>query len=347
VNVIKITGLVLGAIIIIFVANLLISTGFFRTIENTFDGTIVKQIALPGTEDITISHADGFAIISSTDRREFQTSENRRDGLYYLDLKSGTYELTELTRSLDFPFHPHGLSMLKSDNGYRILAINHTPQGHSIEMFALTGKTLTHLETYKDPTFISPNDVVLVDEERFYFTNDHHSTEGFGRLLEDYGGLTRANVVYFDGSDYSVVAKDISYANGINYDDANKLVLVAASRSFSVRVFDQNEDGSLDFREDVPCGTGVDNIEFDEQGRWWIGAHPSLLRFAAYAKKKEETSPSEVIRVDYKGKGDYSVQTVYLDDGKTISASSVAASHGDLIVVGNVMDGEFLILRSK
>ena len=55
-------------LIIIFVANIFVSTGYFRTIENTFSGEIVKQIKLPGAEDITISHQDSFAFITSTKR---------------------------------------------------------------------------------------------------------------------------------------------------------------------------------------------------------------------------------------------------------------------------------------
>ena len=49
---------------------------------------------------------------------------------------------------------------------------------------------------------IRPNDLVIVDENRFYFTNDHRYTKGFGKLVEEYAGLAISNVVYFDGSDY-------------------------------------------------------------------------------------------------------------------------------------------------
>ncbi|MEN8913039.1 MAG: hypothetical protein ABF257_04245, partial [Polaribacter sp.] len=49
-----------------YIANIFISTGFFRTIENTFDGSILHEIKLSGAEDITISQTGHFAIVSAT-----------------------------------------------------------------------------------------------------------------------------------------------------------------------------------------------------------------------------------------------------------------------------------------
>jgi arylesterase/paraoxonase len=72
-------------ILIVFVANILISTGFFRTVENYFEGDIVKKINLPGAEDITVSILDSFALISSTKRTVFPTVEENVGGLYLME----------------------------------------------------------------------------------------------------------------------------------------------------------------------------------------------------------------------------------------------------------------------
>ncbi len=201
--------------------------------------------------------------------------------------------------------------------------------------------------TLTDPAIVSPNDLVLLDEVRFYFTNDHGFTKGIGRLLEDYAGLAMSNVVYFDGTEYREVADGIAYANGINYDKKRNLIFVASPRGFLVNVYSRNEDGSLNFIDDIPCGTGVDNIEFDTEGNLWIGAHPNLLRFTAYAQGKEETSPSEIVKIKYRGEGDYTIETIYLEDGSAMSASTVAAPFGNLILVGNLMDEGFFVLKSN
>jgi arylesterase/paraoxonase len=194
---------------------------------------------------------------------------------------------------------------------------------------------------------IKPNDLVMTDDDRFYFTNDHGYTKGLGMLLEDYAGLPFSNVIYFDGENYREVASNISYANGINYDAKRNLLFVASPRKFLVKVYKTNSDGSLEFIENIDCKTGVDNIEFDDQGILWVGAHPNLLKFASYAKGKEKYSPSEIIKIDYRGTNNYSVESIYLEDGKTMSASTVAAPFGDLLLTGNVMDDSFLILNYK
>jgi arylesterase/paraoxonase len=69
------------------------------------------------------------------------------------------------------------------------------------------------------------------------------------------------------------------------------------------------------------------------------------LHFAAYAKGDKEYSPSEIIKIKYRKKGDYTVEQVYMEDGSLMSGSTVAATFGNLILAGNVMDEKFLIME--
>ncbi|MEL6132885.1 MAG: SMP-30/gluconolactonase/LRE family protein [Bacteroidota bacterium] len=320
------------------------STGFFRTVHPAFNGKIRQTISLKGTEDLTISLQDSFAILSATDRKGYPVTEENGH-LYWMDLRKESLQPLILSRKMKSPFGPHGISLLPKDSSYQIMAVNHTPTGHSLEVFELKDQLLQHIQTLTHPSIVHPNDVVLVDSQRFYFTNDHAYTEGIGRLIEDYGGLAISNVVYFDGQTYREVAKGIAYANGINIDRKRNLLYVASPRHFLVKVYDIENDGSLTFVEDIPCGTGVDNIELDTAGNLWIGAHPDLLRFNAYAKGKRETAPSEVIKIIYRGKEDYSVESIYTEDGTHLSASTVAAPFGNMILVGSVKDDEVLVLE--
>ena len=323
------------------------TTGFFRSIENKFDGIIVKKIELSGAEDITISNTDSFALISSTNRAVYPPTEEQHGGLYLMDLNSGDYNRILLTSEFPSAFAPHGISMIKIGADYKVMAVNHTTENHSLEVFKLVKNQLSYIKTLTDKTMISPNDIVLIDEHKFYFTNDHKYTKGIGRLVEDYAGLSLSNVVYFDGENYHEVANAIAYANGINFDAKRNFLYVASPRKFLVKVYTRNNDGTLNFIEDIPCGTGVDNIELDKNGKLWIGGHPNLLRFAAYAKGKKETSPSEIITIDYRGLNDYTIEQIYLDDGSTMSSSSVAAPFEELILAGNVKDDAFLILKKE
>ena len=333
-------------VLVVFVLYTFYSTGFFRTIENRFDGELLKEINLKGAEDITVSYADSFALISATSRLAFPPTEQEHGGLYLMELKSGNFEVKHLTSDFPLPFAPHGISMLKTDSTYTVAVVNHTKNGHTIEFFSLYDEKLTHIRTQKSTSLISPNDIVLLDEKRFYVTNDHGYEKGIGRLVEDYGNLAISNVVYFDGQDYSEAASGISYANGINIDRERNLVFVASPRRFLIKVFEPKNDGTLEFVEDIPCGTGVDNIEFDQEGNLWVGCHPDLLHFSAYAKGKKEISPSEILRISYRKTGDYTVQSVYTNDGSQLSASTVAAPFKNLLLVGTVKDDKMLILQN-
>ncbi len=323
------------------------STGFFRTIDSYFDGKVLTEIAVKGAEDITISQSDSFAIISATDRQIYPPKQEEKGNLYFVDLNSKAFSPELLTSDLDFPFAPHGISMLKQDSTYLIMAINHTSNEHSIEVFELFNNELKYIRTIKHPSMVSPNDLVIIDKDKYYFTNDHKYTEGIGKLAEDYLGMALANVVYYDGNEFRSVADNISYANGINFDRKRNLLYVTSPRHFLVKVFSVKKDGSLSFIEDIPCGTGVDNIELDTNGNLWIGAHPNLLRFKAYSKGNKPITPSEIIKIVYRGKGDYSVEQIYLNDGSEMSGSTVAAPWENLILTGNLMDEHILVLENN
>jgi len=350
---------VLLVLLVVIVVYVMMSTGFFREIENRFDGKVISKIDIPGAEDFAISYDDDFLIISSDPRRLDDNGEPRPGALYFMNLQDNSFTPELISGNFNKPLYPHGISMIKLDSAkYQLLVINHVPKdgivelnhlekNHYIEVFELNGKQLTHIESKAHPLIKSPNDIVAVDAETFYFTNDHFSDSNFGRFREEYLAWPNTNVVYYDGADYKIVAEDITYANGINIDKKNNRLFVASPRDFLTKVYDVNADGTLAHIEDIDCNTGVDNIEFDKDGKIWIGCHPSLLVFAEYAAGRQEKAPSELITIDYRDKGDYDVETVYMSDGSDMSASTVASVYGDYIFVGNVMDPGFLVLERE
>ena len=324
------------------------STGFFREIENSFAGSIEKSVWIPGVEDMQISYEDDFMLLSSDDRAGRKSGTIKQGHLYYIDLTNTSFEPIQLTTNLKITLFPHGVSMIRSaPQFYKVYVVNHVNGIHSIEVFDLYKDSLTHIQTLKDASMVSPNDIVAIDEERFYFTNDHGFTRGLGKLGEEYLGWAVSNVIYFDGNAYREVAGEIAYANGINFDFKRNLLFVASPRKFLLKVFQRKERGDLDFIEDIDCETGVDNIEITPDGKIWIGCHPSLLTFTAYANGGRAISPSEIITIDYRSIGDYSKEIIFVDDGKNISASTVAAVYNDYIFIGNVMDDHFLIIKRE
>ncbi len=352
-RILKIIGILLLIFVLYFVYDLS-KTGTFRSIENSYQGQI-ESYDIPGAEDFAISYEDGFMIISSDDRAGRRDGKDYISGLYHMDLASKA--ITPLITSRDMEIYPHGIHMLQLDSAkYRLLVINHitkstegvssldTEAEHSIEEFTLEGKTLRFIKSHKDDLVFSPNDVVAVDREKFYYSNDHGSKTSLGLQMEDLLGFKRSNVGYFDGQAYKIVAEDIAYANGINLDQKRDILYVASPRHHKVISYDINDDGTLDKIEDIPCDSGVDNIEIDESGKLWIGSHPKSLMTLPYFAGSNEYSPSEIVTIDYRGKGDYDVRSIYESDGKDMSASTVAIRYGDKIYVGNVMDDHFIAL---
>jgi arylesterase/paraoxonase len=331
-----------------FVFYIFSSTGYFREVEasNLF-GPVFQTIALPGVEDMALARADSLLILSVDDRAAIREGKTGMVGIYMIDLRKTPFEPILLTGQLDFPFFPHGLSIFQLDSAkYSLMAINHSDGKHSIEHFILNGKTLTHQKSITDPNFVSPNDLVMVGPEKFYYSNDHGYTGGLGVFAENYLGLKASNVGYYDGTSAEIKAGSIGYANGMQYDSEEKLLYVAAVRSFLVKVYKVENDWNLTHLEDIKTGTGVDNIELDESGTLWIGAHPNLLQFASYAAGKNPTAPSEVIQINYSADNS-TVKSIYTDSGTTISGSSVALPWGDYLFIGNVMDSKMLVLKRE
>lgn len=338
-----------------------VTTGFFRSIDNTYEGA-VRSIDIPGAEDFAISRTDGFLIISSDDRAGRRDGKETVNGLYFMDLNDAEAQPRLMRAQPDVPLFPHGISMIQLDsNTYRLLVINHITSGseavssmdpntvHSIEEYRLSRDgQLTHIKTHKDDLIFSPNDVVAVGPERFYYTNDHGSRTKLGLMLEDFLGFKRSNVGYFNGRDCKIVAEDIAYANGINIDPNKNVIYVASPRGMLVKVYNLKSDGDLDHVVDIDCNSGVDNIELDEDGLVWIGSHPNLLVSSSYFEGGSEHSPSEIITIDYKSEDDYEVSSIFESDGSDMSASTVAIPYQNKVYVGNVMDDHFIVLdRSK
>ena len=84
------------------------------------------------------------------------------------------------------------------------------------------------------------------------------------------------------------------------------------------------------------------DIEIDTNGDVWIGAHPQLLKFIRHAADGSMLSPSQVLRVRQGSQGSYVVEEIYLNDGRQLSGSSVAAVMAGRLLIGAVFEPRFL-----
>jgi arylesterase/paraoxonase len=336
--------LVIIAIILFFVGKMLVNAGFFTEIKPHFNGTVTKIDGFNGAEDIVVDRQTGLALIAATN---FTSPEN--GAIFLLNLKAENPKPINLTKTLPFKsFHPHGISFYQSPNGTKkLFVVNHRDEGQFIEIFQFTDSTLVHLESITNTLFISPNDIVAVGERAFYLTNDHDEPFSDWRSKKDLLQIPMGNVCYFDGKNAQIMAKGILYANGINKSLDGTKIFVASASGQKIKIFDRNIKSEKLTETDEIAINGPDNIDVDEEGNLWVGCHPKLLAYVAHSKDHSKLSPSEIIKIAYKGKGSAHLESIYLTDGSEISGSTVGVIFDDKLLIGSVFEKHVLLNTLK
>ena len=323
--------------------------GEFKEITPHFNGQVKVIAGVLSSEDITIHPHSAMAFISSDDRRAHWSanSRSRQGAIHGFDLASANPRLMNLTEDFPRELNPHGIGWWMAQNGdLSLFVVNHREDGHFVEIFDYQGGKLAHRQSVSGALMHSPNDVLPVGPTAFYVTNDHGNTTVLGRMAEDYLQLARSYVLYYDGKNFRKVADALAYANGINISADGRTVYVAATVGQKIYVYDRDlNTGDLSPRRTIEAGTGVDNIEIDQEGDLWIGCHPKLLTFVKYSKDPRALSPSQVIKVEQKSPGQYDVEEIYLNNGQPLSGASVAAVFENTLLIGSVFDERFLLCR--
>lgn len=313
-------------------------SGLLFDVTPHFAGNCAPVVGVTGGEDITIDHARRQAFISADDRRAVLAGRPVPGRVFVLDLTAPNTLPVDVTPSLPFDFHPHGLSLfVDADGARRLFVVNHREDGSEwIELFRVgEDGILIHLRSITYPELVSPNDLVATGPEQFYATSDHGFPRGhWMQRIEDYLGLPLAAVTYFDGRQGQKVFDGLRYANGINASPDGKRLYVAEVVARRLHVLDIGSiPTQLSSRTVAPMGSGIDNLEWGDDGQLWTGAHPRLFDFVAHAEDPQALSPSQVLRIDPET---LTPVEVFLDDGRALSGSSVAAVHGRTLLIGPV-----------
>lgn len=332
-----------------FVMGTLRDAGEMKELDyhSSLDCTVVEGVL--SSEDITVDRNSGMAFVSSGIRGLGLGGDSAPQGaIAGYDLESDDAEPVILTSGFDEEFFPHGIGLYTAPDGaVSLFVINHRTGRDYVEIFDYDGGRLVHRKSVSHDLMHNPNDLIPTGPDSFYVTNDHGNRSFNGQLIEDFLKLAGAYVLHYDGEDFRVVAENLSYANGINLSPDGRTLYVAEVIGQRVSVFDRDpETNDLALKSTIPCGTGVDNIDVAEDGALWIGAHAKLLTFAKHAKDRSLNAPSQVLRIAVDD-GGYSVEEVYLEDGSTLSGSSVAATYKDKILIGGVFAPRFLVCERK
>jgi len=346
------TKIVTPALIIIFsfIIKTISDAGEFKTIEPHFSGDCIAVEGVVGAEDITFLK-DGTALISSDDRRNKVSGLNVQGTIYRYRPNDSNDKLFNLMPKLDIGFHPHGISTYEDTDGKIYLAVvNHHSSGlfsalggHSVEIFIYNSDSLSHVKSISHPLMISPNDIVLINKDQFYVTNDHGTSSKRKQTLEEYLQLKRCDALFYDGNDFRVVASGLGFANGININDDGSLLYIAETLGKRLSIFSRDiNTNSLDFIEAIDFNSGIDNIEIDSDGNLWIGSHPKVITFSRHMKDSTILSPSQVYKLSFEKENNHKIEEVYLNLGEELSGSTVAAVYDSTILIGSVFERYFL-----
>lgn len=312
-----------------------------------------RKINIPGMsgpEDIVVDKKRGFAYISFGNRRKKSLGINKSNGaIYRYNLKNQNAQPENITKNLTLKFIPHGIDFYEASNDRQYLTvINHGGGMHSVEIFSIDNQKANHLRTIRGNLLISPNDIAALDENRFFISNDHGSSNKLGKMSEDYLRRSISNVVYFDGKELHLVADGFMYANGVIFDHKNKILMVAETTGKKLNFFKWNNiTQSLNLLKKVDIDSGLDNIDLNSNGAITIGAHPKLLTFVKHSKDENVKSPSQIIKLSPQKDFNYKIENIYMNSGKEISGSSIGAQYKNRILIGSVFEKYFLDCRYK
>lgn len=323
-----------------------------------------------GAEDIAIDPMTATAYVAAYDRRKVDAE--RRDGavattggIYALpiaDLAEGNAAtVADLTATLHQrrDFRPHGIDLYRDGDGRATLfAINRAftnsedgPESDvAVEIFDVTADGLVHrgyAGTLRDPELCSPNDIAAAGHDSFFVTNDHGACAGFGRMIEDAAALDRAYVLHYDGAVFRRVAEGLGFANGIAIGPSGARLYVAATRDRSLEIYDLPVDDTAATASPVSrveLAAAPDNLSWGPDGALYVGAHPNLLSYAAFRGGwlGRDTAPSRALRIDPDGA---TATEIYADDGEQLSGATVAAVHGDTLLLGSAYDEHLVVCR--
>lgn len=310
----------------------------------------------PGPEDIELDRDSpgGPRLIVSAQERRVQ---NRDGSLQYQGQllsvplagpQRGQARAFTLEGRDPAPFHPQGIFLLRTASPRLLYVINHAGRDdHRIEIFTVDGDRLV-AQPSPPPTALlpNPNDLIALPGGEVYVTNMTKYRSRALQMLEALLRLRSGSVVHYKpgapGPDHgwTIVARDIAYANGIAVAADERRVFVAAALGEGIHVFGRDPgSGSLTPEPErlIRMGTGVDNLSWTEDGKRLIAArHPASIAFLRHRRTPDVPSPSEIWQVQVDEAR--TAEPLYGNDGAQISAASVGVVSGGWLYIGQVFN---------
>ncbi len=320
---------------------LLARGGSFNPIDPHFAGSC-EALPLEGSgEDILIDRERGYAYLSLMDRKSVVAGKSVQGTVARIDLNQRPFAAVNALLTRPASLRPHGMSLYTAPDGTRTLVVinhgkNRGVDPEAVEIFTeTTPGEFTHSESVTGPELLSPNDLLAVGPRQFYVANDK-ARGGLANGLQQVG-IGGSPLTYFDGTSLRDVLGNIASGGGINSSADYSQLYVAETAGKRVRVLDRSENGDVTENARIAIETSPDNIDVAADGSLWVAGHANTLKLIQHFINGSP-APSQVWRVALGEDGVSEQEEIYLDDGTQMSAGSVGATYGNLLLVGSITE---------
>ena len=217
-----------------------------------------------------------------------------------------------------------------------------------IDLFIETSNGLfDFVRSVSDPLFQSPNDVLLVEKEKFYVGNDKGGVSTADKIQEQMG-RPMSTVVFYDGKSANIAIKNLSSVSGINLSLDQRTVYASETNAKRMAVLKRNlMDGSLEKIKTVKLTGSPDNINVSEDGSLVVANIPKVLaliqHFIALQNNEYKPAPSQVVRIDFDEEGNHRSKELFMSDGYDMSTTSVGAIWSNKLFMGSIDDKQMYV----
>jgi arylesterase/paraoxonase len=343
--------MVLSAVLLVGVVALVLRTldalGLFTEVTHVAceDRRFISGVE--GAQDVRFDLASNTLFIAATDARAQLNHPSPHDGIYVW--RPGQPAPPFKLDGTSADFHPSALSLFRAaDGSLTVMAVTQPAKGAPlVDIFDVTdpstGKIALHeREAIAGDMLINPDAIAAADKSRFYVTNTQTSKTFFGRMLEIHLLLPRANVIYFDGANFRIVAEGLRVASGIALSPDGSHVYVGEMTGRELRTYARDSfSGDLSLAGELPVDSGLDNVSVEANGDLLIAGHPKLFDLLMYSRDSAKPSLSQILLAAVDRRGiPQAARAIY--SGTDIGAAGVGVAVGERLLIGSGFSSKIL-----
>jgi len=216
--------------------------------------------------------------------------EKRIGKMVMLDTKNPAANPIELKLTnlpSEFKFTPMGLDILeRSDGSVLVYVANHGSEDNfdgnkSVLKFLFNQEDaeLLLLSSFVHDLHISINDLTVISEDEYYFTNDSafNHNQGSWRMLEMMIPLNLGSIGYCkNGNNCKLVtSQNLAFPNGITWKkiDGRMKIYVTLYKGTEILIYKPDSKMNLQLFSSIELPYGFDNINKMNDGRLFVNGH--------------------------------------------------------------------------